>query len=192
MNTKGTANLAGALADGTKISRSAPLSAGGLWPLFAPLYSGGGSVLSWIVFTNRANDDLNGELSWIKSANPTAKFYAGGFTNDNVAVGSSYVPPVPGVSILNLTSANVEFSEGNLIAPFVNPISVAPNSAVQNLGTNSLTMKFSLSSGTFKGKVVDPASGLKKTFSGVVLEKMDAGYGFLLMTNLSSSVVLAP
>jgi hypothetical protein len=192
VNTKGTAAIVGSLADGTKITRSAPLSAGGLWPLFVPLYSGGGSVLSWIAFTNRVDDDLNGELSWIKSANAAAKFYAGGFTNDNVAVGSLYVPPAVGFNIMNLTGADMEFSEGNLVAPFTNSISVGPNSAVHNFGSNSLTMKFSLSSGTFKGKVVDPASGLKKTFSGVVLEKMNSGYGFLLMTNQSSSVVLAP
>jgi hypothetical protein len=40
--------------------------------------------------------------------------------------------------------------------------------------------------------VPDPSTGKTKSFSGAVLQKVNAGYGFLLGTNLCSEVVLAP
>jgi hypothetical protein len=53
-------------------------------------------------------------------------------------------------------------------------------------------MGISVGNGLFRGKVVDPSTGKAGSFSGVVLQKLNAGYGFLLGTNLCSEVVLAP
>src|SRR5207249_10252033 len=78
--------LAGMLADGTKISQSAPLSKDGQWPLYIALYKGDGSVLSWLNFANRTNDDINGTLSWIKLSGAGGQYYAGGFTRQYEAV----------------------------------------------------------------------------------------------------------
>src|SRR5207249_6379376 len=58
VNSSGLIRLGGTLSDGTKVSQGAPLSRQGLWPLYATLYSGRGSLMSWLAFTNQANSDL--------------------------------------------------------------------------------------------------------------------------------------
>ncbi len=69
------------LADNSRISQTVSLSKNGHWPLYASLYAGKGSVLSWLAFENRTNDDINGLLSWIKLADVTAVYYPHSFTN---------------------------------------------------------------------------------------------------------------
>jgi hypothetical protein len=193
VDDSGRVSFVGALADGTRVSQGVPLSKHGFWPLYVSLYSGKGSVISWLAITNRATDDLNGTLSWIKPVDVRARYYPGGFTNQSAVVGSFYIPPL-GVTnhVLNLTNAEVAFSGGNLIADFTNSVALGPNSRVINLSSNRLTMSFSLSTGTFRGSAMDRSTGRSMPYSGAVLQKLNAGYGFLPGTNQSSRVVLAP
>jgi hypothetical protein len=174
------------------VSQGAQVSKNGLWPLYASLYLGNGSLLSWLAFTNQAGSDLNGSLSWIRSSNPKAHYYPGGFTNDfNInAVGSAYLPPVR-TNILDLAAAQLEFSGGDLADSFTNFLTLGLNSTVKS-GSNHLAMTFVLSAGTYYGTVKDPSSGKTWPFRGAVLQKMNAGYGYLLGTNQSSSVVFKP
>jgi len=148
-------------------------------------------VSSWLAFTNRSNDDVYGDLSWIKLSNPASRRYPNGLTNDCTAVGSAYVAPV-GTNILNLVSARLEFSGGNLGTGFTNYVNVGLKNKFSNTRSNALCMSFSPSSGVFAGRVTDPVSGHSSSFSGVVLPKMNLGCGFLLGTNQSSQVLLAP
>jgi List-Bact-rpt repeat protein/Big-like domain-containing protein len=193
VSTAGVAAFAGSLADGTKVTSSAPLSQSGLWPLYASVYSGRGSVLSWISFTNRVNDDLNGALSWIKLTGGKSKYYAKGFTNNFGALGSTYTSPI-GSNILNITSGEVAFVGGNLSQDFTNTITLGPGSKLMGSSGNgrALGLAFTLKSGTFKGSVTDPAGGKPLIYSGVVLEKSKTGYGYLLGTNQASQVLITP
>jgi hypothetical protein len=187
----GVARLAVVLPDGGRFSESAPLSQTGLWPVYIPLYSGRGSLLSWLSFTNRPTDDLNGNISWIKPANLHTRYYSAGFTNILVAQGSAYVRPAsPTNSVLTYTNAILTFTGGNLGADFTNLISLGRSSRVFNQSTNVLSMSFSLPQGTFSGHVKDPASGKSRTFRGAILQKQNAGFGLLLGTNRTSSVSL--
>jgi hypothetical protein len=186
----GTAHFAGRLADGTVVSQGAQVSKNGLWPLYVPLYLGNGSILSWLAFTNQAGSDFKGALSWIRSSNPKAHYYPGGFTNDFNTVGSAYLPPVR-TNILNLTAARLKFSGGDLANSFTNFLTLGLDSTVKP-GSNHLAMTFVLSSGTYFGTVKDPSSGKTWPFRGAVLQKMNAGYGYLLGTNQSSAVVFEP
>ena len=186
----GVARFAGALADGTKISQSALLSPDGQWPLYAPLYSGYGLVMSWMTITNLPQSDLNGALSWIKPPNVRTRYYPGGFTNEYEAVGSAYVAPLGTNQVLNFGNSYMDFIGGNLATNISTPIVVGPRN-YQASGTN-LTMKFSLSSGMFYGKTLDPATRKWSSFGGALLQKVNAGYGYLLGTNQSSQVILTP
>jgi hypothetical protein len=191
VSTSGQAKFVGALADRTKVSQSVSLSKNGNWPLYVSLYSGKGSLVSWLTFTNQANSDLNGKLSWIKTAGVVSPFYPAGFTNECNLVGSVYVPPVGAMNhVLQLTNALVEFSGGNLSPDFTNSVALGQYNRVTNLSSNRLTLSFSLSTGTFRGSVVDPVSRRPLTFSGAVFQKLDIGCGFLLGTNQSSRVTL--
>jgi hypothetical protein len=66
------------------------------------------------------------------------------------------------------------------------------SSKVTNLSSNRLSLTFSLAAGTFLGSVNDPTTGRALAFSGVVFQKDNAGYGFLLGTNQSSHVLIVP
>lgn len=187
----GTAFFTGVLADGTRLTESAPVSQSGFWPFYAPLYSGSGALLSWLAFTNRATDDLNGAIAWNKPAISNARYYPGGFSNYSQAIGSSYhIPSPPTDPVLELPDASVAFSGGNLDAGFTNTISLGRLNHVTNRSSNALTMSFSRSSGTFKGSVMDPQTGKTLPFNGAALQKVPAGYGFLLGTNRSASVLM--
>jgi hypothetical protein len=188
----GLARLAVVLPDGGRFSQSAPLSQSGLWPVYIPLYSGRGSLLSWLSFTNRPTDDLNGNVSWIKPANSHTRYYSAGLTNILTAQGSAYLRPASSTnSLLTYTNAILAFTGGNLGSDFSSAISLGRSSRVFNYSTNVLSMSFSLPQGTFSGHVKDPVSGKSRAFSGAVLQKQNAGFGLLLGTNQTSSVSLS-
>ena len=193
VSRNGMAAFVGALADGSRVAQSVPVSRQGLWPVYIPLYSGRGCVMSWLAFTNQLYDDFNGLLSWIKPAISNAQYYPAGFTNSCQAVGSVYLPPAGATnSVLNLTNASVVFSGGNLASDFTNCVRLGMSSQIINLSTNRLTFKFALSSGTFQGNVSDPVSGRSLYLSGAVFQKRNAAYGFLLGNSQSSRVSLTP
>jgi hypothetical protein len=191
--TSGSTMFAGVLADGTKITQSTALSKNGEWPLYASLYVGQGSVLSWMTFGNHASDDLSGAMSWIKLPVMTSRYYPGGFTTEVTASGSTYVKPALTTDlIINLPNGVVDFSGGNLSPDFSNTIALGASSKVSNLSSNKLAMTFSTSTGLYKGTVVDPSSGATLPFAGAVFQKVDMGYGSLMGANQSSSVVIGP
>ncbi len=220
ISTAGIATFSGTLADGTPVNQTAPVSENGEWPLFVPLYGGQGCLMSWITFTNDTTDDLTGLVTWIKpdlsgnpSAAPTVKaspavafapvttapkttpttpaFYAAGFTYDFQAAGSKFIAPAnQTVHVLSVTNASAIFSGGNLAADFTNSITLGSQSKVTNQSTNKLTMTFSLTTGTFTGTVIDPSSGLSRTFGGAVFQKQNVAYGFLRGTNQTSQVYI--
>jgi len=193
VDSSGKVRFAGTLADGTKVSQSTTLSKDGHWPFYVSLYSGQGSVVSWLTFTNQASDDLNGMLSWIRPADARARYYPDGFVRESRAVGSIFIPPTtPADHFLNLTNASVVFSDGNLTSDFTNAVVLGLGSRIGNLSSNRFTMSFSRSTGTFKGKAADPTTGESFSFNGGVLQKLNTGRGFFLGTSQSGRVSLSP
>ncbi|HXT10429.1 MAG TPA: fibronectin type III domain-containing protein [Candidatus Angelobacter sp.] len=165
----GKVKFSGVLADGTKVTQSATLSADGTWGLFVPLYSGQGMVIAWISFQSRATDDLHGAINWLKQPNPAQHYYPGGVILDGNAVGSRFAP----ASVLAL---NVEVSKLQATG--------APGQIT--------SLKVSTKNGTFKGSSWDQASGQKASFQGALLQKSNTGYGFILETNQSAQLELTP
>jgi hypothetical protein len=193
ISTAGRVTFSGMLADNSRISQSVSVSRNGHWPLYASLYAGKGSVLSWLAFENRTNDDINGLLSWIKPADVAAVYYPHGFTNLLSAVGSVYVPPVGDTnSTVSFTNGSLIFCGGELATGFTNAITLGLKDRVTNLGTNKLSMTFSRSSGRFSGRVTEPLTGLSQVFYGAVLQKANVGCGYLRGTNQTGRVLLAP
>jgi hypothetical protein len=188
----GIASFSGTLGDGTKVSQSAYISKQNMWPFYAYLYSGNGSMLSWIAIHQPAQNNLNinGQVSWIKLAIPGALDFPGGFTNECQIIGSTYVPPVvtTGDHILNLDSAGVVFDASALRPSFTNMVALGRSSRVTNLSSNQLSLTFSLTTGTFRGSVTDPKLHKPITFVGAVLQGLNAGYGTLLGHGQSAKV----
>ena len=195
VDPKGNARLSGTLADGSRVAQSVPLSEEGLCPLYAALYRGKGSILSWVGFsTNPAPAaSLYGELSWIKPSLP-GKYYPDGFTNEMDIVGSIYLPPKTN-AVLELDMGSVTFEGGNLTTPFTNTVMLAPKNQFINLTTNQpLVLKLSPPAGLLNGtvKLKDNDVDKKLSFKGAVLQRQNMAAGFFLSTNQSGSVLLEP
>ena len=189
VNTSGRVKFVGTLADGTKISQSASLSKIGYWPLYIPLYSGNGSLMSWLAFASNTTNDLSGTLSWIKQPGTKSKYYLGGFTCECDAFGSTYVRAN---SILNLPAASLTFCGGSCASPITNSVTIGPGSKIVTPG-RELKLSFSASTGTFKGTFLDSATGKHLPFSGAVFQKLNAAFGVLFgAEGQSSEVSLAP
>ncbi len=191
VSKSGVLTLAGKLAEGTILNQSIPVSADGWWALYSSLYTGKGSLHGWMTITNLDESDITGQLSWIKPALTTSKYYPLGFTNEHEAAGSLYVPTTTN-RVVNITNGVVEFRHGNLIQPITNNVLLTTNNKITNLSSNKLSMTITLTSGLFTGSVTDTNTGKSVTFNGALLQKLNAGYGFFLGTNQSGSVLFAP
>jgi hypothetical protein len=187
--TDGLATMSGTLADGTRFSQSAYVTADGDWPLFAPLYSGKGAAVSWLSFTNLTASDLNGNVVWIKQAGASANSYPLGFTNGTKAVGANYTAPDATGKAINLNGALVSFTGGSLPANFDNIVSVNAGSQIINLSANEMAMSIQTALGTFSGQIREPGNGPLHTFAGVILQKQNTGFGTMMNVPLVSRVV---
>jgi hypothetical protein len=187
VNTSGTISFSGSLGDGAKVTQSAIVSRQGYWPLYVPLYSGNGSIWGWLTFTNDPDSDLSGSVNWIKLAQPSAKLYPAGFTNWFDAIGSVY-GFTNGVRVLDLTNGVATFEGGNLSQTITNQFWLGTNNLVT--GSNTLSLKITTTSGLFQGGFINPATGKSNSFSGALLQKQNAGYGYFLGTNQTGSVTL--
>ena len=192
IDSNGVATLKGYLSDKTGAAQKISLSKNGEWPLYIPLYSGKGSLLSWIAFTNRVTDDFNGLLNWSKPSLATVKFYPLGFaTNQNVAVGARYAAPVGTNKILRLTTGELTLNGGNLAANHANAFDLGLGGRVTNLEPSALTVTFTTASGLFKGSLTPTNAGARAiAFSGAVLQKGTNAAGYFLGTNQSGTVRL--
>ena len=186
MSSAGQVSFVGTLADGTKVSQSATVSGNGYWPLYLPLYSGNGSLMSWLAFASNTNSDLAGRLIWLKQAVSRSKYYPGGFTCECDAFGSTYSVTYP---ILNLPTASLTFCGGGLASEITNSITIGPRNQVGTPG-KQLKLSFSSSTGTFSGTFLDPASGKPLPFSGAVFQKLNAAYGALFGAGGQTSEVI--
>jgi hypothetical protein len=183
ISANGNVQWNGTLADGTKVTQKSALSKNGVWPLYSSLYSGAGSLIGWVQFTNRVGDDLNGTVFWILPPNHSAQ-YPAGFTNELQTVGSRIIGSfgfTNGLSIL---------SGGILDSPATNYITVNGSKLISL--DSALTISASPSSGLFKGSFFDAVSGQSILFQGALLEKGGFGTGFFLSPNQSGKVYLGP
>ena len=181
----GAIHLAGSLADGTKLTQTAVLSKDGLWPLYVPLYSGHGSLISWVIVASMTNTDLSGALSWIKPPVAGAEYYPGRFTMETNVFGSQYSRPPAGALVLSFTNADIVLGGSDFDPPMTNHVTLGPGNKVTS--TNKATLTFTLSTGAFQGSVRN-AANKSISFTGVVLTNYDIGVGYFLGTNESGHV----
>jgi len=180
--------LNGALADGTKVTKSATISKAGEWPLYVSLYNGQGSILGWLLFTNLTGEDLGGSLGWSKGQQPSAKYYPMGFAIETEVLGSKYVPALESGILSNF--GQLSLAQGDLTQSFTNQFILTSNNKVSNLSSNKLTLSFNLASGLFKGTVAEPVTRRLIPINGVVLQAQNYGGGFFLNLNQSGPVYL--
>ncbi len=190
VDSAGGISLLGMLADGTALAQKTTISKNGDWPLYAPLYGGVGSLLSWITITN---GDLSGaHVSWIKPAQAQAKFYPSGFTNDEFfALGSAYRSSATN-RVIAVTNGIVLFTGGNLPASITNDVTLSPANKVTGTNVNKLAFTIVQPSGLFSGTITVPGATRGVPFKGALLQDGSFGSGYFLGTNRSGRVWFGP
>jgi hypothetical protein len=196
----GISTMGVALADGAPLFIwSAPIAQDGAVPLYQSLYSGKGSLLGWIYFTNEPprNVSANSSFSWIKPAVPKT-LYPSGFTNliTNGVPGSPYTNTA-GAPVLNLTDATLTLSNGNLAGgdlvftninlhdlPLTNPAG-----GTKYGPTNYLFLSIT-NNGIVTVTFQATGSKTKTTANGVVLQNQANAAGYFLGTNQSGAFIL--
>ena len=123
-------------------------------------------------------------MNWIKLPQSSVQFYRGGFTNETGVIASRYVF-TNHVPVLNFSTGQVWFANGNLAASFTNQVVLGTNNKVTS--TNKLSLSIATGSGLFTGRVTPPG-GKAIAIGGVVLQKQEFGGGYFLGTNQSGRV----
>ena len=181
--------LSGTLADGTAIKAKSAVSQNGNAAIYVPLYGGQGVLEGWIGFRDNGTSDVTGWCVWMKPALSGAKAYSGGFNAAAAVFGSRYVPPAAGGTILD-SPENISFSGGGLEEELSEKITLGLKNKVAGLTGNRLKLGFTLSTGAFKGSIVNPATSKLIPFGGAVFQKQNEGYGYFLDGGASGDVYL--
>jgi hypothetical protein len=153
----GNVSFSGILADGTSMTSAAMITGQGLWPFYAPLYAGRGSVIGWLAFDT--NGDISGQLNWIKAAQSGARYYEAGFTNSAKVTGSAY-RWTNGAPVLGYSSGQITLAGGNLNESIYDQIEIGAQNQGANLTQGKPNFTVSASSGVLTGSVVDPQTGI--------------------------------
>lgn len=192
VDAAGNLSFSGMLGDGTKVTQSTSLTQEGEWPLYLALYSGKGSLLGWLTFTNGLADrDLTGVVSWFKAAQPSARLYPSGFAmfNQLEVVGSAY-SFTNGISVPGWSQGELVLDGGSLVSNLTTTVLFCAHGS--GSGANKLSLTFTSSTGLFQGHVVNPATGKPVSFQGALLQKAEAGYGCFASGTQSGLVELRP
>jgi hypothetical protein len=202
----GTATIAGAggvhlslfLSDGTITSASGLLSTNGQMPLYASLYGGKGSLLSWLSFTNSSNSPSTNGAYWLKDRVARGP-YPSGFTLTNLFIWMGAFPAAhPGSNALNAANVSVQLSGADLSNSITEAIALNVNGIGGSFPGIVVTIAGStgvftgLRAGMFTGLFTDPASASTVRFNGAVLHPLPAGYGFFTSGDLSGAVLIEP
>jgi hypothetical protein len=191
VDASGSVTWSGALADGAKVTQRSALSAEGIWPLYSSLYGGKGCVLGWIQLTN---DNVGGDVIWIKQSGVPGNYYPGGFTNLIDCIGSPYHKPAVGTRVLDWNDGLGQFSVsgGGLSQSWTNDIRLELNNRVTNLSGPKLSLSITTSSGLFRGTFVDPETQKAEPFQGVLFQDSNVGIGYFLGSGQSGEIRLGP
>jgi len=189
VDSAGRLTVSGQLADGWSFFQSTRVSKDGQWPFYFPAYFGEGSVHG-LLQLNGGGSAISGDVNWIKPEIRWDWYYPHGFAITVSTTGSQYVPPAFGTKIIDINTGAIEFNGGNLHDGITNQVNLDSNNRLHNLGPNDLSFRFSLSSGTFRGVVVDPFTRDWIPFRGVVLQDRAIGTGVFPGWDQSGEVTL--
>ena len=197
VTANGQLRAAGVLADGTKFAQGITLTNAGAWPLYTLFYGNRGSLSGDVAFAALAGSDLgSAAVKWIKPPLPRDTRYKTGFDTTLTLAGSRYTRPAAnGVRVILEPQAGLgraQFAEGGLTANLESRFQLSPDGkfTVEAPNTNRLVVTLTPARGIFTGTFRPVGAPAAIPFSGVVVTKANAGFGFFLGSNLSGRVSL--
>jgi len=184
-NRAGTARITGALADGTVLSQSVPVSQGSYVPIYANLYGTKGLLLGLI---NLDVTNITGvSLTWIHPVT-THGLYQNGFTNvllTNQIPLSPWTNPPGNIGLLTNLAILDTIYDTNVLSNY--SVSVSPSGAI---GPPPVSGSINFKTGFLK---VTIGSGANKTNGyGAVLLNAANGGGYFLTTSNAQAIDLGP
>jgi hypothetical protein len=178
----GNVRMNGQLADGTAISQSTTISKNGFWPLYVAPYGATGAFTGWISVTNIPQSSLHGVTYWFRP-----QMRRGVFTNEfsrrDDVVGSLFIQPPPGVSIMKWTEGIATIGGDNISNSVSSHLTWSSNNVV-NVDLNDFTFQVG-PFGTIRGTLTHPVSHVHEALQGVILPKTNWAGGFFLDVNSS-------
>ena len=162
------AKITGALADGTTLSQTAPVSQGSYVPIYDSLYGNKGLLLGWINLD--ISNPAGNNLTWIHPVT-TKGLYQSGFTNvllTSQILLSPWTNPPAGLDLLTSLLTVDTISDTNAVTNTV------MTSAVGQI------------SGTGVSGSINPKTGLLKVTLGSGADKTN-GYGAILLNATNSA-----
>jgi hypothetical protein len=173
----GNLRMTGTLADGTPISQSTTVSKFGWWPMYVALYGNKGSFTGWINITNIPQSSLNGNVNWFHpQLNHSA--YSNEFALRSGVIGSLFIQPPTGVSIMAWTDGLATVSGDNLPDPVSSHLTWSANNVI-NVDLNDFNFHVG-PSGTLRGTLTRPVTHRPDMMQGVILQKTNWAGGFFL------------
>jgi hypothetical protein len=189
VDQNGLVTLKGRLAEASVVAQKVPLSRNGMWPLFVPLYSKTGAILSWVQFEDLAESDFHGTATWLKPFVPLSLYFPAGFNIVTEISGSRFVPSA---NALGFQTGKATFTGGNLEAVHSNIVALGANNKISTQGgellTGSIVPATGLLTGTFKPVGVNRPISVK----GAVFQKANYASGYFLGTSQSGRFVIQP
>lgn len=213
IDSTGSFNAAGRLADDTRYTVASQVAAGGVIPLFIPAYGDKGSVLGNLTLmedagSNFANNSITGSATWFKAATNSGRSYASGFELMTLqADGGRYTAPTGTQVVMNLaTPVHAAFTGGNLaLASRVpdNDFTVTAPAKVTAVAAipAATSLKFDTTNGLFSGQFllsdtdtsIVPNKPLPRTvlYSGVLIRPGGQlpmrGYGYFNLPQMPTA-----
>jgi subtilisin-like proprotein convertase family protein len=194
----GIASWAGRLADGTAITSSVGLSAGGSVPLHVMLYNHLGSAQGWQTLDS-LTQTTSSSLTWVKAPISTTRSYPTGFpVHDLIGTGARYTAPATGEMLFGIApgigNASLTFSHGGLAQPFVQTFSLGAGNLVTlptgSANPHQLQFTLDLTTGILTGTgtamdidPLNPALNRQRTgtFSAILVPDREQAVGHFLL-----------
>lgn len=192
---KGTLKMRGRFADGSKFSYSSALDAANQFPIYAPLYHGGGAVAGSALFaaSDPAPQLVSSGMRWFRPPQNSPLYPAGWI--HGIALGfdgaSRNVATEP--NALPIGTATLQLTGGNLPAVLTNTLSIGAKNKIRTAGSGIDKLKVKLKpSGALSGNFVHPGSRKKTKFDGVTLRDPTEARGFFLGPTQSGLILIEP
>lgn len=182
----GAVRLAGALADGSKVSLGLALSKASEFSFYLPLYKYAGSFTGRATVLAAGPNPVNGTVSWFRP----------GVAAEIGLVSSLYLPPTKAnPAALNLPDGEGAFAVtgGDVLTTPANKELTIDNTSnkVKIVGAEKFTMTIAAKTGLFSGTFYDTAGKARK-FYGILLQDQNLGRGYFKGLNQFGHVAFDP
>ncbi|MEO7677413.1 MAG: hypothetical protein ABIV39_11690, partial [Verrucomicrobiota bacterium] len=176
----GQARIRGALADGSVINQSTILSKNGQIPLYVSLYRGQGHLIGWLDVTAT---DVTGTVNWFRPAGGLV--FPEGLDANIAVLGSRFDrtrrPLATFANPMLEIGGNSFVANGE--APLVVDLDTGNNNTLIGTGGNPNGVSLRIApSGLVTGRFSSPITSKKTVLRGVVLQNVNAVYGYYLGT----------